>query len=51
MAAAIGLNERAQGLGTGSFIVDDLTASPLMVIQGLIPIPQSHGLGVGALRG
>jgi o-succinylbenzoate synthase len=39
MAAAIGLNERAQGLGTGILIAEDLTASPLVVIQGVIPIP------------
>ena len=45
MAAAMDLNERAQGLA------EDLTASPLMVIQGLIPIPQSPGLGIGSLRG
>lgn len=51
MAAAIGLNERAQGLGTGIFIAEDLTASPLVVIQGVIPIPQSPGLGIGSLRG
>ena len=51
MAAALSLNERAQGLGTGIFITEDLTASPLVVIQGLIPIPQSPGLGIGSLRG
>lgn len=50
MAAAIGLNERAHGLGTGMLIADDLTAQPLVVLQGLIPIPQSPGLGIGSLR-
>jgi O-succinylbenzoate synthase len=51
MAAAIGLNERAQGLGTGILIAEDLTAQPLVVLQGVIPIPQSPGLGIGSLRG
>ena len=51
MAAALGLNERAQGLGTGTLIAEDLTAQPLLVVQGLIPIPQSAGLGIGSLRG
>jgi o-succinylbenzoate synthase len=51
MAAGLGLNERAQGLGTGILIAEDLTAQPLVVVQGVIPIPQSPGLGIGSLRG
>jgi L-Ala-D/L-Glu epimerase len=50
MAAARSLNERAHGLGTGILISDDLTEQPLQVLQGLIPIPSSPGLGIGSLR-
>lgn len=48
-AAALRLNERAQGLGTGILIAVDLTLSPLMVAHGAIPLPAVAGLGIGPL--
>jgi o-succinylbenzoate synthase len=50
-AAALGLTDRAQGLGTGVFIAEDLTTSALPVMKGAIAIPTTAGLGIGALRG
>ena len=48
-AAALKLNDRAQGLGTGILIAKDLTLSPLTVSHGAIPIPAVTGIGVGPL--
>jgi L-alanine-DL-glutamate epimerase-like enolase superfamily enzyme len=48
-AAALKLNERSQGLGTGILIAVDLTLSPLMVSHGTIALPAVSGLGIGPL--
>jgi L-Ala-D/L-Glu epimerase len=48
-AAALKLNDRAQGLGTGVLIAKDLTLSPLTVAHGTIAIPAVAGLGIGPL--
>ncbi len=48
-AAALKLNDRAQGLGTGILISVDLTLSPLTVAHGNIALPNVAGLGIGPL--
>jgi o-succinylbenzoate synthase len=48
-AAALKLNDRSQGLGTGILIAVDLTLSPLMVSHGTIALPAVSGLGIGPL--
>jgi L-Ala-D/L-Glu epimerase len=50
MAAALGLDQRAQGLATGHLLVEDATTEPLVPSGGELCIHARPGLGIGAVR-
>jgi o-succinylbenzoate synthase len=49
MAAALGLDQRAQGLATGHLLTNDTTSEPLTPSAGDICIHNRPGLGIGSL--
>jgi len=51
IAAALGLEGRAQGLATGELLAEDLTTEPLAMSGGDIAIHNRPGLGIGGMKG